>query len=226
MLKLGVPNSKLLVCPVDECSDKRAETIARWVKECRPATRIILDSARDDMAQVKSIDRYVDVWMPHFRTLHQAAMREFHKYLDNKGRTKLLYYYCSGGNEKLKSPYTDYMLKFYGAFANGFSGIGFWAAGQYYGSPWYRRAYARVSDTALVYPVENDTIPSRRLAAWHRGVQDLWLMRETEKRYKNNAAVLQKLRQAAREALDYPNDTKRTEALRNYCRKLLAAAEK
>ena len=38
LMATGIPNEKLLVCPVDECSDKRAETIARWVKECRPET--------------------------------------------------------------------------------------------------------------------------------------------------------------------------------------------
>ncbi len=227
LLQSGIPNEKLLVCPVDECSDKRAETIARWVKECRPATRIILDSSRDDMVQVKSIDRYVDVWMPHYRTLQQAALNEFHKYLVEKGKKRFLYYYCAGGNEKLKDPYKDYILNFYGVFARGFEGLGYWAAGQYYGSPWYRRAYARTGDTALVYPVKNGTIPSRRLAAWYRGVQDLWLLRETAYRYRNNAQIQTKLREAAQNAVDYPNDPARAEALRQYCRKLLAnTAEK
>ncbi len=226
LLKLGVPNSKLLVCPVDECSDKRAETIARWIKECRPATRVILDSSRTDMVQVKSIDRYVDVWMPHARTLQQDALREFHKFLDKKGAMKLIYYYCSGGNEKFKHPYADYLLKFHSAFARDFAGVGYWAAGQYYGSPWYRRAYERVGDTALVYPVENGTVPSRRLAAWHRGVQDLWLLRETALRYKSNAEIQTKLRKAAQTAVDFPNDYTHAENLRSYCRKLLAAAEK
>ncbi|MBE6366723.1 MAG: hypothetical protein E7052_02280 [Lentisphaerae bacterium] len=222
----GVPNEKVLVCPIDECSDKRAERIARWIKECRPESRVILDSSRTDMVQVKSIDRYVDVWMPNIRTLHQDALQEFHEFLNKKGAMKLLYYYSSGGNEKLKSPYTDYMLKFHAAFARDFSGIGFWAAGQYYGSPWYRRAYERVYDTALVYTVENGTIPSRRLAAWHRGVQDLWLLRETALRYQDNTEIQAKLRKAAQSAVDYPNDHQRTEALRKYCRELLASAQK
>ena len=225
LMAIGIPNEKLLVCPVDECSDKRAETIARWVKDIRPETRIILDSARTDMVQVKSIDRYVDVWMPHARTLQQEAMREFHKYLDDKGALKLLYYYSSGGNEKLKHPHVDYLLKYHAAFARDFAGVGFWAAGQHYGTPWYRRAYESTCDSALVYPVENGVIPSRRLAAWHRGVQDLWLLRETALRYKGNAEIQSKLRKAAQEAVDYPNDYQRTEALRKYCRKLLENAK-
>ena len=134
--------------------------------------------------------------------------------------------YSAGGNEKLKNPYADYTLKFHAAFARDFSGIGFWAGGQYYGSPWYRRGYTRMNDTALVYPVENSTVPSRRLAAWHRGVQDLWLLRETALRYKDNAQIQAKLRKAAQSAVDYPNDHQRSEALRKYCRELLAAIKK
>ena len=225
LMAQGIPNEKVLVCPVDECSDKRAEAIARWIKECRPETRVILDSSRTDMVQVKSIDRYVDVWMPHARTLQQDALREFHNFLNKKGAVKLLYYYCSGSNEKLKNPYSDYLLKFYGAFARDFAGVGYWAAGQYYGSPWYRRAYERVGDTALVYPVDNGTVPSRRLAAWHRGVQDLWLLRETALRYKNNADIQTKLRKAAQSAVDFPNDQTHAENLRQYCRKLLQGTE-
>ena len=225
LMAVGIPNEKVFVCPIDECSDKRAETIARWIKECRPETRVILDSSRTDMVQVKSIDRYVDVWMPHARTLQQEALREFHKFLNKKGAMKLIYYYSSGGNEKLKHPYADYLLKFHGAFAQDFAGVGYWAAGQYYGSPWYRRAYERVCDTALVYPVENGTIPSRRLAAWHRGVQDLWLLRETALRYKSNAEIQAKLRKAAQTAVDFPNDYTHAENLRKYCRKLLESAE-
>ena len=224
-MAIGIPNEKVLVCPIDECSDKRAETIARWIKECRPETRIILDSARTDMVQVKSIDRYVDVWRPHARTLQQEAMREFHKFLKDKGAMKLLYYYSSGGNEKLKHPHADYLLKFHGAFAGDFAGVGFWAAGQYYGSSWYRRAYESVCDTALVYPVENGVIPSRRLAAWHRGVQDLWLLRETALRYKDNAEIQRKLREAAQNSVDFPKDPSRAENLRKYCRKLLENAK-
>ncbi len=222
----GVPNEKVLICPIDECSDKRAERIARWIKECRPESRVILDSSRTDMVQVKSIDRYVDVWMPHARTLQQDALQEFHEFLNTKGAMKLLYYYSAGGNEKLKNPYADYTLKFHAAFARDFSGIGFWAGGQYYGSPWYRRGYTRMNDTALVYPVENSTVPSRRLAAWHRGVQDLWLLRETALRYKDNAQIQAKLRKAAQSAVNYPNDHQRSEALRKYCRELLAAIKK
>ena len=220
---LGVPNNRLLVCPVDECSDRRAQTIARWVKECDPATRIIIDNSSHDMERVRAMDRYTDVWMPHIRTLRQEAMAEFHRFVEQTGKPRLLYYYCSGGNEKLKHPYQDYILHFHLAFARGFGGLGYWAAGQYYGSPWYRRAYPQRVDTALLYPVEGDAVPSRRLAAWHRGVQDLWLLRETASRYRGDEAVQRKLLEAAQNAVDYPRDPARAEKLRQYCRTLLEA---
>ena len=72
-----------------------------------------------------------------------------------------------------------------------------------------------------MYPGESGPVPSRRLAAWRRGVQDLWLLRETEKRYSNDSNVTAKLREAAKAVADYPNDPARAEELRQYCRKLL-----
>ena len=225
MHRLGIGSDRLLVCPLDESCDLRSETIARWIKECSPETKIIADTSSSDMERVKSFDRYVDVWMPNVRTLRQKALQEFLTYLERKPAKRFLYYYCAGANEKLKHPYKDYTLHFHHAFARGFGGIGYWAGGQYYGTPWYRRAYPARSDTALLYPAEDGPVPSRRLAAWHRGVQDLWLLRETAHCYRDDKDVLRKLREAAQNAADYPNDPARAEELRQYCRKLLETAE-
>lgn len=225
MEEVGIPNERLLVCPLDESCDNRAALIARWIKECSPRTHIILDSASNDLVKMKNIDSYVDVWMPHFRTIRQDAMQEFHQYLEQKGNPKLLYFYCSGGNEKLKHPYKDYILKFFGVFARDFNGLAYWAAGQYYGSPWYRKAYPGRTDTSLLYPTEAGPVPSRRIVAWHRGMQDLWLLRETAARYKDNAEVVRKLHEAALAVFDYPNSPERAEELRQYCRALLEARD-
>ena len=134
----------------------------------------------------------------------------------------MAYYYSAGGEEKIKAPYGDYILNFYRLYAEGFSGLGFWAAGQYYGDPWYRKAYPGVYDTSLIYPALNGPIPSRRLAAWRRGMQDLWLLRTAEKLLGNDRETIQKLRDAARLTAEYPNDSSRSTELRQYCRNLLA----
>ena len=219
--ELGIPKDRLVVCPLDEALDDRAVKIASWIKAVDPTVRVIIDTSSNNMEQVKKIDKYVNVWMPHMKTLPQEALQEFHKYLLQINKERLLYYYSTGANEKLKKPYADYICNFFRAFERGFGGLGYWAAGQYYGDPWYRRAYKRGYDTALMYPGESGPVPSRRLAAWRRGVQDLWLLRETEKRYSNDSNVTAKLREAAKAVADYPNDPARAEELRQYCRKLL-----
>ena len=218
----GINSGNLLVCPIDEAADKRAETIARWIKEVDPAVKVIIDCSTDNMQQLKSLDRYVDVWMPHMRTLPQEALAEFHNYVKQQNKIRLAYYYSAGGEEKIKAPYADYILNFYRLYARGFSGLGFWAAGQYYGDPWYRKAYPGVYDTSLIYPALNGPIPSRRLAAWRRGTQDLWLLRTAEKMLGSDSASVAKLQEAARLTAEYPNDSKRSVELRQYCRQILA----
>ena len=148
--RLGVPNDRLVVCPLDEAVDERAEAIARWIKEVCPETRLIADCSSPDLDRIRSIDRYIDVWMPHIKTLQQEALEDFHQYLRQVGKPRLLYFYCTGGNEKLKKPHGDHIVRFHQVFARGFGGLAYWAAGQYYGDPWYRRAYPGSYDTALL----------------------------------------------------------------------------
>ena len=52
LAKLGIPNERLVVCPVDEALDKRPQMIARWIKEMRPETRIIVDTSSSDLSDV------------------------------------------------------------------------------------------------------------------------------------------------------------------------------
>ncbi len=221
LMRLGIPNERLMVCPEDESINDHAVQISKWIKEVRPETRIVIDASSSDMEKIRRIDKYVDVWLPHMKTLQQEALQEFHKYLVDKGKPRFLYYYCTGGNEKIKKPHADYICNFYRVFERDFSGLGYWAAGQYYGDPWYRRIYARAYDTALLYPAESGPVPSRRLAAWNRGVQDLWLLRETEQRYRNDPETVFNLRKAAKAVADFPEESSRAAELRQYCRKLL-----
>ncbi len=219
---LNIPKTKLLVNPIDEAADKRAEIISGWIKSVDPEVKVIIDSANTNMEQLKNLDRFVDIWMPHMRSLPQEAFSDFHKYVQSTGKLRMAYYYSAGGEEKTKAPYGEYLLHFYRLFSQGFSGLGFWAAGQYYGDPWYRKAYPGTYDTSLIYPAASEAIPSRRLAAWRRGVQDLWLMRTAEKKLGKDTPAAEKLRKAAAETASFPTDSKRSEELRQYCREIIA----
>ncbi len=223
LARLGIPNAKLVVCPYDESLDRRAETIARWIKETAPDTRILINCSSTDLEQVKSIDRYVSVWMPHLRTLNQEAYQDFYRYLNSTGKPVLVYYYSTGNNEKTKSPYGDYLLHFWRCYERGLGGVGFWAAGQYYGDPWYREGYPAVYDSTLLYPTETEVLPSRRLAAWRRGFADLALLRQTGAvlAARDDREGLAQLKQNAGLVADYPNDHTRAEAMRQYCRSIL-----
>lgn len=216
---IGIKREQLIICPYDESVSEQAEQIAGWIKECDPKLKILLDSSSDDLQRIQSIDRYADIWMPHMRTLNQEALAKFHNYIQSTGKPVMTYYYSTGANEKLKSPYADYILSFWTCFDKNLSGIGYWAAGQYYGDPWYRKAYPGVYDTALMYPTENGVIPSRRLMSWLRGTQDFQLLKLTEANLPPQQR--ESLRKNVSLILKYPNDQERAEALRRYCREVL-----
>ena len=136
----------------------------------------------------------------------------------------MAYYYSTGGNEKCKPPYGDYVLKFWSCFDFGLRGLGFWAAGQYYGDPYYRKMNKKAYDTALVYPDENGVTLSRRLLAWKRGIQDYYMLKMTEAKLKSkgDTAAIEKFRKNVKLVIEYPNELKYAEDMRQYCRELLA----
>jgi hypothetical protein len=218
--ELGISADRLMVCPYDESTDLRAEKIASWLKECAPELTILVNSSSDDLPRIRSIDRYTDIWMPHLRTLNQETLSGYHDFLQSTGKPVMAYYYSTGPNEKLKSPYEDYMLNFWISYARNLRGLGYWAAGQYYGDPWYRKAFQGVYDTALIYPTENGVIPSRRLMGWLRGTQDFQLLKLAESKLAPEER--EKLRHNVSLVIKYPGDPQRAEALRTYCREILA----
>lgn len=219
----GVAQEKLIINGYDESLGKEAQMIAKWIKDVNPELTTLTDCSSSDMNEVKRMDKYTDIWMPHFKTLKQDALKEFHSYLRNTGKPILTYYYCTGGNEKIKAPYADYILKFWGCYNQGLRGIGYWAAGQYYGDPYYRKMNKTALDTALIYPNENGVSLSRRILAWNRGVQDFKMLKLAEATLKkqNNAEVLNTFHKNVEQVTKYPNDLSKAEAMRQFCRKLL-----
>ena len=218
--ELGVTSDKLVVCPYDESIGDIARKIAQWTKEASPKTRIIIDCSSDDMVIVEKMNYFADIWMPHLRTLNQEEYKPFFEKIAKEQKIVMTYYYCNSNNEKLKSPYCDYTLNFWICYENNLRGIGYWAAGQYYGDPWYRKNYSGHYDTALMYPTENGVIPSRRLLGWKRGMQDFQLLKLTESRLKATGKEdeLEKLKLDVKLVRSYPNEPDRAEAIRDYCR--------
>ena len=215
----GITSDRLLVCPYDENMDSIAIKFSKWIKEISPKTRIVIDAASEKLDMVKAIDPYVDVWMPHLRTINQEGYKPFFAYVASQNKPVMTYYYTSGQNEKLKSPHADYAINFWLCFDRGLRGMAYWAAGQYYGDPWGRKLYPGSYDTALMYPTENGVAPSRRLMGWKRGVQDYQLLKLTEAKLTGDE--LRRFRENIRLVIAYPNEPQRAEILRDFCRDLL-----
>ena len=220
--ELGVTSDKLVVCPYDENCGPIAVKIARWTKEVSPKTRIIIDCSSDDMETVNTMNQYTDIWMPHLKTVNQEGYKPFYENIAKANKIVMNYYYCNSNVEKLKSPYCDYALNFWSCFERNVRGLGYWAAGQYYGDPWYRKTYKGNYDTALMYPTENGVIPARRLFGWKRGMQDFQLLKLAEAKLKatGQKETLEQLRLNVKLVRSFPNEPERAETIREYCRQL------
>lgn len=221
--ELGLTSDKLVVCPYDESVNYIALNVARWTKEASPKTRIIIDCSSDNLDEIRALDKYTDIWMPHLRTLNQEGYKPFYDYLLENNRIIMTYYYSGSNNEKMKSPYSDYALNFWICFNRNLRGMAYWAAGQYYGDPWYRKSFKGYYDTALLYLTENGVIPSRRLLGWKRGFQDFQLLKLAEQKLKanGNADELKRLHDNVQLVIDYPNQPQNADMVRDYCRSLL-----
>ncbi|MBQ9368450.1 MAG: DUF4091 domain-containing protein [Victivallales bacterium] len=220
--ELGVTSDKLVVCPYDENCGPIAQKVARWTKETSPKTRIIIDCSSDDMETVNKMNQFTDIWMPHLKTVNQEGYKPFYENIAKANKIVMNYYYCNSNVEKLKSPYCDYALNFWSCYERNVRGLGYWAAGQYYGDPWYRKIYKVNYDTALMYPTENGVIPSRRLFGWKRGMQDFQLLKLAESKLKASGQLeaLEQLKLNVKLVRSYPNEPERAETIREYCRQL------
>jgi len=150
-------------------------------------------------------------------------MKGFFDLLGAGGKPHWCYFYSEGGTDKAQDPTRHYLAKFWWAYTQGVTGLGYWAQ-QYYGDPWYRADYKSAYDTSLVYPVEGGVVASRRWEAWRRGWQDYQLLALTEARLKqaNDLAGLQDLKRRAEEVVTVPGDPARAEAVRAWLREQLA----
>jgi hypothetical protein len=152
-------------------------------------------------------------------------MKSFHDLLRASGKPRWAYYYSEGNNDKTQDPTGHYLSKFWWAFANDVTGMGYWAQ-QYYGDPWYRQGWKESYDTALWYPIEGGVIPSRRWQAWRQGWQDYLLLARARStlRERNDGEGLKTLEQKVKEVVTSAEDADRADETRAWLKGVLASA--
>lgn len=221
----GVTGDQLFVNPMDESSDERFTRIAKWVKAVDPAVRTIIDShGGNELTTTRNPKAMSDVWMPHYTQYFDAV---YQKNIEIVRESKLplwVYYYSESGNEKRMDPTPRYLAKFWWAYDNGLTGVGYWAQ-QLYGDPWYRKPYSASYDTSLSYPTETGVIPSRRWQAWRQGWQDyclLTLAKETMQKSGDTAGI-KELDSKVKDTLANAIDPAKTEAVRNWLKSKLVS---
>lgn len=223
IVESGVAAGRVMACPYDESVGERAVRLAALMKEACPEIKIIIDCSTPDPREAARIDRYTDIWVPHFKQFFPENMAAFHKRLIDTGKPRWVYYYSEGQNEKWQDPTLHYLFKFWWAYKNNLSGLGYWAQ-QYYGDPWLRCKTTKAYDTSLVYPAAEGPVPSRRWEAWRRGVQDFSLFDLTKRKLtaQNRAADLTELARMVDRLVAAPGAEGLADELRVWCRDRLS----
>ena len=73
-----------------------------------------------------------------------------------------------------------------------------------------------------MYPHENGVLPSRRLFAWRRGMQDQAILKLTEQKLADRPEELKAFREELGKVVNSPNDPALAAAFREKCKKILA----
>ncbi|HEY3297940.1 MAG TPA: hypothetical protein VGK34_04720 [Armatimonadota bacterium] len=218
----GIGYDRFVVNAYDESVSDNCYFIARWVREADPKIRMVLDSI-GPVDIVKKFERYNDVWMPHFNSYQAQENQPSIDLMRKEGKDLWVYWYSEGGNEKQQHPTKHYMYKYWWAFKNNVTGVGYWAQ-QYYGDPWDRAEATQVYDTSLVYPTETGVIPSRRWQAWRQGWQDYCLLDLCRKELaaRKDTSRLEKMNSLVNRVVQFPADPANFDAARDYAKQVLA----
>lgn len=219
--KFGIGYDRFVFNPADENTGKKCLDLTRWAKEADPKIRTILDSI-DTPDKMPAFDKYCDIWMPHYNHYQNDAYKDSIKYLRSIGKPLCVYYYSEGPNEKHQHPTQRYLYRLWWAYAHDLKGVGYWAQ-QYYGDPWYRKPSAGAYDTSLVYPSENEIIPSRRWQAWREGWQDTCLFEIAKEKLtkQGNNAALNQMQKLIGDFLERPADPTLAEKARDFAKQAI-----
>ena len=223
---LGLRYDEYCVQVWDEATGPNIEFVVeggKLLREIDPRVRLVMDGAQS-LAEVKRIDPYIDVWIPHLNTLlHRDTEGELLKYYKQTGEP--VYTYTCSTFMKALSPYSYHRLKPWYAASLGVEGVFYWAYNSWRGDPW-DDFDGPIADCGVIYPAASGPISSRRWEASREGIEDWQLIRLVERLGKDskNPSQAQKLvREAIDQVLAAPAEPERASQFRL---KLMAAATK
>ena len=128
------------------------------LRDIDPRLRIFSDRTAS-LDEYKAAASYIDIWCPHFGSLAGQAEDGRLEFMRSTG--KPIWAYDEGYDQRVRSPYAYYRLKFWLAWKYRLQGCTYWKfSGDDVGI---------VYDPRLPAP---DPVTSRRWEAWKKGLQD------------------------------------------------------
>ena len=177
---LGLRYDEYSVQVWDEATHANVDYVVeggKLLRELDPNVRLTMDGAQS-LAEVKRMDPYIDVWVPHLTTLGTA-----------KDRVELLQYYLQTGEPvysytcstfmKARPAYSYHRRKPWIAASYGVQGTFYWAYNSWRGDPW-NDFDGPIADCGVIYPGAGTPIDSRRWEASREGIEDWQIIRLLE----------------------------------------------
>ncbi|MBM3475698.1 MAG: hypothetical protein FJX75_20730 [Armatimonadetes bacterium] len=158
------------------------------IRDLDPKLRIFSDRTAT-LEEYKAAAPYIDIWCPHFGGLSSQAADGRLEFMRSTG--KPIWAYDEGMDQRLRSAYGNYRLRFWTVWEYGLQGCTYW---KYSGD-----------DVGMVYdPLLPDPRPvtSRRWEAWKKGLEDYRCLQALRARGTDPAA----LEAAVGEVLSRPGD--------------------
>jgi hypothetical protein len=177
--EMGVAHDQYAFYPVDEPGLSVGIVdlliaLGKSIKEVDPEAQIYTDPVgRATMAELKSMNPYVDIWCPNRSG-----------YLLNEGQDKLAYLKSTGktiwtyeciGNAKHLSPIGYYRSQAWLIWHYGLTGMGFWSYCTSSADPWF--APEGTLDYLLIYQGKG-VVSSKRWEAVRDGIEDYGILSE------------------------------------------------
>ena len=203
----GFPNSKIYLYPYDEVHGKDIEDFKNfiiWAKAAIPGINFYATLASD--AAIETILPLVDI----------AQIQSTYKGLKNLHPHKCeIWIYSGSGPARSLSPYSFYRLMSWEAFANDYTGIGFWN----YADEGANKKINLITDPlispkssySVIYdgPVKK-IISSRRWEAFKLGIEDYSVLQSYANKYGGKKA-----KELARQVLNAPENLNLADSIRN-----------
>ena len=201
---------------------KEAIQGGKLLRELDPNLRLVMDGVQT-AEEVKAMDPYIDVWIPHLSALEKStsgpALVELYKSLGEP-----VYCYTCSTFMKALSPYIYHRLKPWQAARLGLDGVCYWDYNSWRGDPW-NDFDGPIADCGAIYNGAEGPVTSRRWEASREGIEDWQIMRLLEGLAAGNGMSTAEARTLIDEALDTVLTHKDQPDLAHQCRlRLLQAA--